>query len=102
MLSKKAERLLNKIDDKIAKGLPLTLKEWQTSQLGNTYSGFWNEFFPKFLERNNISAAARSIVVWRSLWDTAQIEYQEQLKTIVREDGRPTLRIGNRKILYLL
>jgi hypothetical protein len=84
------------------KGQRMTLKEWQLTVYSASPSSLWHDFFPKFIQENGV--AIRAVLtprVWQALWDLASAAHQEMLDKLVAE-GRPTLKMAGRNILYVL
>lgn len=83
-------------------GKRMTLKEWQLTVYSASPSSLWHDFFPKFIKENGVSVRAELTPrVWQALWDLAVVAHQEMLDRIVAQ-GRPTIRIGGRNILYTI
>jgi hypothetical protein len=83
-------------------GKRMTLKEWQLTVYSASPSSLWHDFFPKFIKENGVSGRAElTPKVWLALWDLAAIAHQEMLDKLVAE-GRPTLKMGERNVLYVL
>jgi hypothetical protein len=83
-------------------GRRMTIKEWQLTVYSASPSSLWHDFFPKFIKENGVSVrAALTPRVWQALWDLASAAHQEMLDKLVAE-GRPTIKMAGRNILYVL
>ncbi len=95
--------LVSRVWEKKAKGQKLSLREYQIIVGPRTPSSLWHDFFPKFLVNQGLNKSQKlTPLVWDLLLGAASKEHDEYLKKLVAENGKPSVILGKRKIIYLL